>query len=49
MAKDNGVVASEKNQIKDSLNERPLHPDAQDAYNAFVNFEDVERDLDPDF
>jgi len=38
-----------KNQRKDSQNERSLNPDAQDAYNALVNFEDVGLDLDPDF
>ena len=38
-----------KNQRKDSQNERPLHPDAQDAYNALVHFEDIDRDLDPEF
>ena len=37
-----------KNQRKDSQNERPLHPDAQDAYNDLVHFEDVGLDLDPD-
>ena len=38
-----------KNQRKDSQNERSLNPDAQDAYNALVDFEDVDLELDPDF
>ena len=36
------------NQRKDSQYERPIHPDAQAAYDALVNFEDINRALFPD-
>ena len=36
------------NQRKDSQYERPIHPDAQAAYDALVNSEDINRALFPD-
>ena len=36
------------NQRKDSQYERPIHPDAQAAYDALVNFEDINSALFPD-